>query len=72
LVSDSGPNLGVRGVAGLLLLAGLLLISTGYRIRKGTSRWAVPPTVAGYRIGAFVVAGVVAVGLGAFLLGAGF
>ena len=58
-VSDSGPNLGVRGVGFLLLLAGLFLIFTGYRIRKGTSRLP------------FTLAGAGAIALGAFLLGAG-
>ena len=71
-MSDSGPNLGVRGVGGLLVLAGLFLIATGYRIRKGTSRLPFSPTTAIYGFGAFALAGAGAVLLGAFLLGAAF
>jgi hypothetical protein len=71
-VSDSGPNLGVRGVGCLLVLAGLLLVSTGYRIRKGTSRLPFSPATAIYGFGAFILAGAGAVMLGALLLGAGF
>jgi hypothetical protein len=71
-VSDSGPNLGVRGVGFLLVLAGLLLIATGYRIRKGTSRLRVSPATAIYALGAFALGGAGAIALGAFLLGAGF
>jgi hypothetical protein len=71
-VSDSGPNLGVRGVGFLLILVGLLLISTGYRIRKGTSRLPFFPATAIYGFGAFTSTGAGAVALGAFLLGAGF
>lgn len=70
-MSDSGPNLGVRGVGCLLVLAGLFLISTGYRIRKGTSRLPVPPAVAIYGFGAFTLGGTVAIVLGAILLGVG-
>jgi hypothetical protein len=68
-VKESGPNLGVRGVGFLLVLGGLLLISTGYRIRKGTSRLPVPPAMAIYGFGAFSLAGAAAVALGALLLG---
>ena len=71
-MSDSGPNLGVRGVGFLLVLAGMLLISTGYRIRKGTSRVRLSPTAAIYGFGVFAAAGAGAVLLGAFLLSAGF
>jgi hypothetical protein len=70
-VSDSGPNLGVRGVGFLLVLAGLFLVSVGYRIRKGTSRLPVPPTMAIYGFGAFSLGGAAAVVLGAVLLGVG-
>lgn len=69
---DSGPNLGVRAVAGLLILVGVLLISIGYRVRKGTSRLPFSPANAIYGFGAFALAGAGAVLLGAFLLGAGF
>ena len=55
----------------LLVLAGLLLIATGYRIRKGTSRLPVPPTMAIYGFGAFALGGVGAIVLGATLLGVG-
>jgi len=71
-VNDSGPNLGVRGVGILLVIAGLFLISTGYRIRKGTSRLSFSPATAIYGFGAFAAAGAAAIALGAFLLGAGF
>jgi hypothetical protein len=70
-MSDSGPNLGVRGVGSLLVLAGLLLITTGYRIREGTSRLPFSPATASYGFGAFTLAGAAAVLLGAFLLGRG-
>jgi hypothetical protein len=70
-VNDSGPNLGVRGVGSLLVLAGLSLIITGHRIRKGTSRLPVPPTMAIYGFGAFILGGAVAILLGATLLGVG-
>lgn len=69
--SDSGPNLGVRGVGFLLVVAGLVLISTGWHIRKGTSRLPVPPALTIYGFGAFALAGAVVVMLGAILLGAG-
>lgn len=68
-MSDSGPNLGVRGVGFLLVLAGLFLISTGNRIRKGTSRVRVPATMTIYGFGAFALGGAVVVVLGAILLG---
>jgi hypothetical protein len=68
---DSGPNLLIRGVAFVLVFGGLLLIATGYRIRRGTSRWHFSPATAIYGIGAFTVAGAAAIALGAFLLGAG-
>ena len=68
---DSGPNLLIRGVAFVLVLGGLLLIATGYRVRKGTSRFGVSPSTAIYGVGAFTVAGVAAFAFGAFLLGAG-
>jgi hypothetical protein len=71
-VSDSGPNLAVRGVGFLLVIAGLFLIVTGYRIRKGTSRLPVRPAMAIYGFGAFALMGAVEVALGAFLLGARF
>jgi hypothetical protein len=70
-VSDSGPNLGVRGVGFLLVLAGLFLIATGRRIRKGTSRLSFSPSTAIYGFGMFVLAGVAALAFAAFLLGAG-
>ena len=70
-MSDSGPNLGVRGVGCLLVVAGLFLITTGYRVRKGTSRVRVPQTMAIYGFGAFALGGVVAIVLGAVLLGVG-
>ena len=70
-MNDSGPNLGVRGVGTLLVVAGLFLIFTGYRIRKGTSRLPVPPTMAIYGFGAFTLVGVGAIVLGATLLGVG-
>ena len=69
---DSGPNLGVRGVGFLLVLLGLFLIVTGYRIRKGSSRLRFSQAIANYGIGAFALAGAAAIALGAFLLGAGF
>jgi hypothetical protein len=71
-VNDSGPNLGVRGVGFLLVVAGLLLIATGYRIHKGRSRVPVPPTMAIYGFGAFALVGAGAIVLGATLLGVGF
>ena len=70
-MSESGPNLGVRGVGSMLVLAGLLLMAIGYRMRTGTSRLRVPPAMTSYGFGAFAVAGVAAVCLGAFLLGVG-
>ena len=70
-MNDSGPNLGVRGVGFLLVLAGVLLISTGYRVRKGTSRLPVPPALAIYALGACTSGGAVAILLGATLLGVG-
>jgi hypothetical protein len=70
-VSDSGPNLGVRGVGFLLVLAGVLLVATGVRIRKGTSRLRVPPTMTSYGFGVFILGGVAAGVLGALLLGVG-
>lgn len=70
-MNDSGPNLGVRGVGCLLVLAGLLLISTGYRIRQGTSRLPVPPAMTIYGFGAFTLGGAAVVLLGAILLGVG-
>jgi hypothetical protein len=68
-VSDSGPNLAVRSVGFLLVLAGLFLIFTGYRIYKGTSRLRVPATRAIYGFGVFAFAGAVVIVLGAILLG---
>ena len=68
-VSDSGPNLGVRGVGCLLVLMGLLLILTGHRIRDGTSRLRVPPRMVIYGSGVFTLGGVVVVLLGTILLG---
>jgi hypothetical protein len=70
-MSDSGPNLGVRGVGFLLVLAGVFLIATGYRIRKGTSRISVPPAMTIYGVGVFVLGGATAVVLGGILLGVG-
>jgi hypothetical protein len=69
--ADSGPNLLIRGVAFVFVLTGLLLIATGYRIRRGTSRMHFSPATAIYGVGAFTVAGVAAIAFGAFLLGAG-
>jgi len=71
-LDDSGPNLGVRGIGGLLVVVGALLIATGYRVRKGTSRLSFSPATAAYGVGAIAAAGVGAIALGAFLLGAGF
>jgi drug/metabolite transporter (DMT)-like permease len=71
-VSDSGPNLGVRGVGFLLVLGGLLLMVTAYRVRKRTSRLSFSPTTAIYACGAFILGGAGAILFGAFLLGAGF
>ena len=71
-VNDDGPNLGVRAVGFLLVLTGLFLIATGYRIRKGTSRVPVPPALSLYGFGAFVLGGAAAIALGATLLGLGF
>jgi hypothetical protein len=68
-VSDSGPNLAVRGAGFLLVLAGLFLISTGYRIGRSTSRFRGRPAMTIYGVGAFAVAGGAAVVLGAVLLG---
>jgi hypothetical protein len=68
-VDDSGPNLAVRGVGFLLVLTGLVLIATGYRIRKGTSRLPFSPTTSIYGFGVFMLAGAGAVVLGAILLG---
>jgi hypothetical protein len=69
-VSDSGPNLGVRGAGFLFVVVGLLLISTGFRIRKGTSRLRFSSTMAIYGFGVFTLAGAGALVLGATLLGA--
>jgi hypothetical protein len=71
-VSDSGPNLGVRGVGFLLVLAGLLLVYNGYRIRNGTSRLRFSRASSIYGFGAFTVGGIGAIALGAMLLGFGF
>jgi len=68
-VSDSGPNLAVRGVGWLMVVGGVLLISAGYRIRKGTSRIRVPSALSIYGFGVFALCGTAAVVLGAFLLG---
>jgi hypothetical protein len=70
-VSDSGPNLGVRAVGCLLVVAGLLLVVTAYRIHKGTSRLRVSGAAAIFAVGAFTVGGAVVGVLGAILLGAG-
>jgi hypothetical protein len=71
-MSDSGPNLGVRGVAFLCLVAGVYLIYTGYRVRRGTSRLHLSQTMAIYGIGVLIAVGVAALAFGAFLLGADF
>jgi len=70
-MSDSGPNLAVRGAGCMIVLVGMLLISTGYRIRKGTSRIRFPPTLAIYGTGVLILAGAGVVLIGAILLGAG-
>jgi len=68
---DSGSNLGVRGVAALLVIAGLLLMRAAYRIGRGASRLTFPGVAAICGIGVFAAAGAAAIGAGAFLLGAG-
>lgn len=70
-MSDSGPNLGVRGVGCVFILVGVFLISSGYRIRKGTSRLRIPPTMATYGFGVFTLGGAVLVVVGAIVLGVG-
>lgn len=67
---DSGPNLGVRGAAALLIAAGLFLIYTGNRVRKGASRLRFTEATAIYGFGAFTLVGAAAIAFGAFLLGA--
>jgi hypothetical protein len=68
-MSDSGPNLGVRGAGLVFVLAGLFLISTGNRVRKGTSRLPVPAAMAMYGFGALLLGGAGLLVLGAVLLG---
>lgn len=70
-MSDSGPNLGVRGVGCLIVFGGVLLMDTGYRIRRGTSRISVPPSLSIYGFGVFIMSGAAAVLLGAILIGIG-
>lgn len=70
-MSDSGGNLEVRGVGCVIFLGGMLMISTGYRIRKGTSRIPVPPNLSVYGFGVFFMCGACCLVLGAILIGAG-
>lgn len=70
-MSDSGPDLGIRAVGCLAVLGGMLMIATGIRIRKGTSRFPVPPTLSIYGSGVFIMCGAAVVIIGVIIIAAG-
>lgn len=68
---DSGPNLAVRGFAALLIVVGVVLIASAYRIRRGRARMPLGRAATSmYAVGAFTVTGAGAIAFGVWLLAA--